>query len=145
MKDRIIQFLSENGLTSTKFADTIGVQRSSVSHILSGRNKPSFDFIEKMLVAYPELDAQWLITGKGNMYSNQPSLFDQEIRQENKQIETPLESNIQKSTNNYTQKSNSDEENELTQVKSVNHQNVSEIERIIIFYTNGSFKEYKPA
>ncbi len=145
MKDRIIQFLSENGLTSTKFADTIGVQRSSVSHILSGRNKPSFDFIEKMLVAYPELDAQWLITGKGNMYSNQPSLFDQEIRQENKQIETPLESNIQKSTNNYTQKSNSDEENELTQVKSVNHQNVSEMERIIIFYTNGSFKEYKPA
>ena len=77
MKDRIIQFLKEKNLTSTKFADEIGVQRSSISHILSGRNKPSFDFIEKMLIAYPDIDAQWLITGKGNMLSNQPSLFNQ--------------------------------------------------------------------
>ena len=48
MKDRIIQFLKENGLTSTRFADIIDVQRSSISHILSGRNKPSFDFIENL-------------------------------------------------------------------------------------------------
>ena len=67
MKDRIIQFLKENNLTSTKFADVIGVQRSSISHLLSGRNKPSFDFIEKMLLSYPDINAQWLITGKGDM------------------------------------------------------------------------------
>ena len=62
MKDRIIQFLREMNMTSTKFADEIGVQRSSISHILSGRNKPSYDFIEKMLNAYPTINAQWLIT-----------------------------------------------------------------------------------
>ena len=95
MKDRIIQFLKEMNLTSTKFADEIGVQRSSISHILSGRNKPSFDFIEKMLNAYPEVNAQWLITGKGIMLSNQPSLFQNEVNQ-NEQKLTSRELDIEK-------------------------------------------------
>jgi len=144
MKDRIIQFLSNNGLTSTKFADSIGVQRSSISHILSGRNKPSFDFIEKMLIAYPELDAQWLITGKGNMYSNQPSLFTQEINQDSAQITNPLESNIQHSAIYNTEKLKSEEENNLSNEKPKKQENSSDIDRVIIFYKNGAFKEYKP-
>lgn len=144
MKNRIIQFLSENNLTSTKFADTIGVQRSSISHILSGRNKPSFDFIEKMLIAYPDLNAQWLITGKGSMLKNQLSLFNQETQIENKNLSSP-ESNISNLEDTYTEKINSKQEN--TQYENLNiKKNIitSDIERVIIFYTNGSFKEYKP-
>lgn len=144
MKTRIIQFLSENNLTSTKFADTIGVQRSSISHILSGRNKPSFDFIEKMLIAYPDLNAQWLITGKGSMLKNQLSLFNQETQIENKNLSSP-ESNISNLEDTYTEKINSKQEN--TQYENLNiKKNIitSDIERVIIFYTNGSFKEYKP-
>lgn len=144
MKERIIQFLSENNLTSTRFADVIGVQRSSISHILSGRNKPSFDFIEKMLMAYPELDAQWLITGKGNMFINQPSLFSKDGDQTQNNL-TPRESNIQnlikeeRATVDSEQELDNIQNNELKSSKTQD-----DIERVIIFYSNGSFKEYKP-
>lgn len=69
MKDRLLQFLQVEKLTPAQFANTLGVQRSGISHILAGRNRPGFDFIEKMLLAYPGLNARWLITGKGKMYA----------------------------------------------------------------------------
>ncbi len=82
MEDRLLKLLDTEQLTSAKFADAIGVQRSSVSHILSGRNKPSFDFLQKTLKAFPMLNADWLILGEGNMYEGEVhsfsgSLFDQ--------------------------------------------------------------------
>lgn len=61
------------GLTPSQFADKLGVQRSGVSHLLSGRNKPSFEFINKMLVAYPKINPDWLITGNGKAYRDFPS------------------------------------------------------------------------
>ena len=141
MKERIIKFLSINNLTSTKFADMVGVQRSSISHILSGRNKPSFDFIEKMLIAYPDLNAQWLITGKGNMNTNQPSLFNSD---ENRII-TARESNIHEIKDNSEGKIDSERDLKLNTKEFNDTANVpSDIERVIIFYMNGSFKEYKP-
>lgn len=141
MKERIIKFLSINNLTSTKFADMIGVQRSSISHILSGRNKPSFDFIEKMLIAYPDLNAQWLITGKGNMNTNQPSLFNND----EKRIITAQESNIHEIKDNSEGKIDSEKDIKQSTKEFNNTANIpSDIERVIIFYTNGSFKEYKP-
>ncbi len=68
MKERLIQLLDLEQLTPSKFADIIGVQRSSVSHVISGRNNPSFDFIQKTLTAFPGLNAEWLIVGQGTMY-----------------------------------------------------------------------------
>jgi transcriptional regulator with XRE-family HTH domain len=143
MKERIIQFLRDMNLTSTKFADEIGVQRSSISHILSGRNKPSFDFIEKMLVAYPEIDAQWLITGKGNMLSNQPSLFNQN-NVPNQNILSSGESNIQKTPEIDSKISKSDEIFEHNSTSQLKKQDLSKkTERVVIFYSDGTFKEYK--
>ncbi len=68
MKDRLLQLLDLEHLTPSKFADLIGVQRSSVSHILSDRNKPSFDFLQKTLKTFPGLKADWLMLGEGPMY-----------------------------------------------------------------------------
>ena len=81
MKDRLIRLLDSEQLTASKFADKIGVQRSSVSHVLSGRNKPSFDFVQKTLLAFPEVNADWLMLGKGTMITGVPdsagaTLFD---------------------------------------------------------------------
>ncbi len=56
--------MDSHKLNAGSFADKIGVQRSNVSHVLSGRNKPSFDFIEKLLLAFPRVSAEWLFTGK---------------------------------------------------------------------------------
>lgn len=68
MNTRLEQFLAAENLTQSQFADTIGVARASVSHILAGRNKPGFDFIENMARHYPALNLEWLVTGKGKMY-----------------------------------------------------------------------------
>lgn len=82
MEDRLLKLLDTEQLSSSKFADVIGVQRSSVSHILTGRNKPSFDFLQKTLKAFPMLNSDWLILGEGEMYEGEQgpgggSLFDQ--------------------------------------------------------------------
>lgn len=70
MNKRLERFLAAENISQAKFADTINVARASVSHILSGRNKPGFDFIESMAAEYPNLDVEWLITGRGKMYKN---------------------------------------------------------------------------
>ncbi len=54
-------------LSAAELADQIGVQRSNVSHVLTGRNNPSSSFLEKLLVTFPELEARWLIVGEGQM------------------------------------------------------------------------------
>ena len=68
MHHRLKQFLAAENISQSQFADEIGVARASVSHILSGRNKPGFEFIENMLTHYPALNSEWLIMGKGKMY-----------------------------------------------------------------------------
>lgn len=63
IKDRILEIIKKNNLNASLFADKLGVQRSSLSHILSGRNKPSLDFIQKFIYQFPKEDVSWLITG----------------------------------------------------------------------------------
>lgn len=65
-KERLEQILSHYELNASAFADTIGVQRSSISHLLSGRNKPSLDFVLKVVREFPEVNLYWLLNGKGN-------------------------------------------------------------------------------
>ncbi len=64
--ERLQKIINYYGLSASSFADKIGVQRSSISHILSGRNKPSLDFVMKILSSFPEVDLYWLLNGKGN-------------------------------------------------------------------------------
>ncbi len=68
MNNRLKQFLAAENITQAQFADKINVVRASVSHILSGRNKPSFDFIKALMQQYPRLNIEWLVFGKGKMY-----------------------------------------------------------------------------
>ena len=69
MNKRLQQFLSAENISQAQFAESIGVARASISHILAGRNKPGFDFLESMARHYPNLNLEWLITGRGRMYS----------------------------------------------------------------------------
>jgi len=137
METRIQRLISTENLTPTKFADVIGVQRSAISHILSGRNKPSFDLIQKILTKFPRLNADWLMMGRGEMYKSivQQRLFDTDskpiiIESSKKEVEMP---EIQINTN------------DLPPIKdSENRINEKTIERVIIFYSDKSFKEYSP-
>ena len=133
MQDQIKEILVKERISSSQFADRIGVQRSSVSHVLSGRNKPGFDFIQKILVAFPEINGDWLITGSGEMYKGKsPSgdLFEakketQSPENEEKTERKPVTLNIKKPEK--------DAEKVLKR---------REIERVIVFYSDRTFREY---
>lgn len=62
--DRFKYLMKLNNLSASAFAEKVGVQPSSISHILSGRNKPSLEFVQKVLVQFPKVSADWLISGK---------------------------------------------------------------------------------
>lgn len=64
IQERLQLVLKMHNLTPSVFADKIGVQRSNVSHVISGRNKPSLDFLEKIVLNFPRVNAHWLITGE---------------------------------------------------------------------------------
>ncbi len=110
---KVIDFYSE---TASSFAEKIGVQRSSISHILSGRNKPSLDFVMKVLHSYPEVELYWLMNGKGEF----PSESKISESPNSNLVQTPLAS------------------------KTTLPESNSEIEKIVIFYKDGTFKSYKP-
>jgi len=67
MYKRLKNWMESEGLKPSLLADNIGVNRATISHILSGRNKPSIDFFEKLLNIYPNINANWLISGIGYM------------------------------------------------------------------------------
>ena len=73
MNTRLKQFLSAENISQSQFADTIKVVRASVSHVLAGRNNPSYDFIKAIMDNYPSLNIEWLIFGKGKMYKDPES------------------------------------------------------------------------
>ena len=72
MDKRLQQFLDAENISQAQLADTLGVARAGISHILSGRNKPGFDFLEAMAVHYPQISMDWLLTGRGRMYKDAP-------------------------------------------------------------------------
>lgn len=69
MINRINLILRAKNITARQFAEEIGIQPSGMSHIMGGRNNPSLDFVTKVIRRYPEIDANWLLLGRGEMYS----------------------------------------------------------------------------
>jgi transcriptional regulator with XRE-family HTH domain len=139
MKDRLLKLLTQLGYSATKFADEIGVQRSGISHILSGRNKPSYDFIVKILNKFPELDAEWLILGKGVMFKTGKSVENLNFSTESNPpgtAKTPDLFSVPVEKNQPPIIKQSD----FTKVT-----NVTYINRIIVLSTDGTFDVYNPA
>ena len=147
MNKRLLQFLSAENISQSQFADTIGVARASVSHIIAGRNKPGFDFIENMSRHYPTLNLDWLIMGKGRMYKDgiqhnsfTDNLFDipdEEAPQprETPQTEaTPAQSAVQEA------KPISTKTIDISQQQSINKR---VIDKIVVFYNDGTYQELK--
>jgi len=79
MKERIILLIRAKNLTAAQFADEIGVQKSSISHIISGRNNASLDFIQKILLRYPEVNIEWLMFGKGPIFKDSPIALNNNV------------------------------------------------------------------
>ena len=112
--DRIQYLMKLNNLSPSAFADKIDVQRSSMSHLLSGRNKPSLEFIQKVIVAFPKVSADWLLYGKTNVSeTNSPPQETTLPKTETSPTPTPT-------TNNGSKK----------------------IKKIVVFYEHNTFEEF---
>lgn len=133
MNKRLQQFLSAENLSQSQFADSIGVARASVSHILAGRNKPGFEFMESMARRFPALNLDWFITGKGRMYTSgyQPSLPEEAPDSPAEMVETPSEAPALLFP---------EEEPAAAQLPPATHKS---IERITVFFSDGTFREFK--
>ena len=113
------------GLTVSAFADNIGVQRSSVSHLLNGRNRPSLDFVMKLVEAYPEVNLYWLLNGNGS--------FPDEA--ERKDAPTPVANNLDEiSLQKPKPPRTSSNGNSISQK--------TDIQKIVMFYADGTFESF---
>ena len=166
--DRFTKVIEYSEMTPAEFAEEIGVQRSSISHIISGRNKPSLDFITKIKTAFPKFQWDWLITGEGEMLisdevpepveekpepvekkkSSLPDLFSL-INDENfglteseDKVEKPKlrESDISKPMPEQNILSNSQPLEKSGQKQESKKKNVK---RIVFFYEDGTFETYE--
>ena len=186
MKDRITLLIKAKNCTAAQFADEIGVQKSSISHILSGRNNASLDFVQKILLRYPEVNMDWLMFGKGPLFKDSeidPKLTVGEQFTDQKGGNKPpidLFSAVDNTTGNkIPQENDIKTEQEITKnektaltdekelsikepatnpedwvqknsighasAKSSTHQsNKKQIQKIVIFYSDNTFREYDP-
>jgi transcriptional regulator with XRE-family HTH domain len=138
---RLEIILDYYNLSASAFADKINVQRSSLSHLLSGRNKPSLDFIIKVIEAFPEVDLYWILNGKGTFPTSEKNFSIQSTKQEVTSDETNTSDLFSTDHTNSKQPfiNNEIEKKSISLSNSV----VKTIERIVIFYTDGSFKNYQ--
>ncbi|MDD6209317.1 MAG: helix-turn-helix transcriptional regulator [Bacteroidales bacterium] len=144
MKERIIKIMEKEQMTPSKFAEEIGIQRSALSHILSGRNKASLDVLMKILARFDYLNTDWLLFGKGSMFrpdkvAFQPQLFDEtekfavvgtdepEYSKENELKKIPSEPNII--------------DKEAIKLHYMPSRNVS---KILLFYSDNTFETFVP-
>ena len=145
------------GITPSELADTIGVQRSNVTHVLKSRNKPSFQFIEKMLQVYPDLNAKWLLLGTGPMVETSAksrTLFDQLTEPVSTQSPLPEKTEV-KPQNEEPATSETKEiiapsppadkktENNVIQDQFFSPE--KPVERLIVFFKDQTFKVYYPS
>lgn len=140
MKDRILKFIQKEGISPAHFADEIGVQRSSVSHILSGRNNPSFDFIQKILQRYSSINSEWLIMGNGDMYKKAEKLIT--VVPESKAKENPP---VQRDLFSSPTGVRSEPPPVYGSEKAEHVSENKVVEKIIVFYSDKTFSEFKPS
>ncbi|WP_417941340.1 helix-turn-helix domain-containing protein [Flavobacterium sp. RS13.1] len=132
---RLETVLDYYSLNASAFADKIGVQRSSISHLLSGRNKPSLDFVMKILEVSPEIDLYWLLTGKGDFPKNNNETCAA-FTQSSESVSPNKDSASEIKFNSKENKNSLDVQN-----LNLNFED-KEIEKIVLFYKNGTFKTY---
>lgn len=121
LTEKIKQILSDKNTTPSLFADEIGIQRSSMSHILAGRNKPSLDMVQKIVRRYPELGVKWILDDEP--LPDTPNESVPESRKKSLTVPPTIQTNPVK------------EKNEILPEK--------KIEKVLIFYSDGTFQEFK--
>lgn len=132
MKDRIKQYIEFKGITAGELAVILDVQRSNISHILNGRNKPGAALIEKLLLVFPDLNARWLLTGKGDM--------------NDKGVANVVNTNIQLPLHAETKTEEKEKPVEIVhkvkEIPALATGNEDDVEKMILLFNDGTFVTY---
>ncbi len=158
MKQRLQTLLTTEKIASSKFADLLGVNRSSISHLLSGRNNPSLDFLQKVLIKFPHINPDWLLLGQGPMHRNnaqskiKSSLPSNTLPFNDIIIEEKVKENQYKPTIQTKEPKNEKNEVYLEEDESVSDiktaikttENNKRVDKIVFFYSDNSFESYYP-
>ena len=171
MINRINLILRAKNITARQFAEEIGIQPSGMSHILGGRNNPSLDFVTKVIRRYPEIDANWLLLGRGEMYTSaapspvvapvesvpeaapvsmpEPTLFAEEPTLFAEEPVMPLEEKEplyepQGQQDVFVQEEVSCEPPYEAEVPAPVAPGTPRLERMLFVYSDGTFREYRP-
>lgn len=134
MKDRIKNFIDAKGISAGELATILDVQRSNISHILNGRNKPGAAFIEKLLIEFPELNARWLLTGEGDMFEGNITRPEVPVTQ------LPLPDKKETEVKEKVTEPAIKKEDKSAEI----HPSVSnDVDKMVIIYRDGTFNIYK--
>ena len=162
LSDKIELLIKRKQMSSSQFADVLGIPRSSISHILSGRNKPSLDVVQKILTAFPEVSAEDLLFEDRTLIvagTKLPTPTSQETLPLNNLFDAPNDTASESVKNNLPEptivRSNLRRNREEAKNANLLNENsiapqtfaphlTKHIERVIIFYSDGSFSESKP-
>ena len=141
MQERFKQLLEEKNLTATRFAAMIKVNASAMSHILNGRSKPGFDVLDKIAQAFPDVNLNWLISGKGSLYNNR-------ISTPAKEVEIPVQKNLfEEEEKRFPIEEKNTKAEEILRpavsVASIPTAKGKKVKRIILFFEDGSFEDYE--
>lgn len=142
MQERFKQLLEEKKLTATRFATLIKVNASAMSHILNGRSKPGFDVLDKIAQAFPDVNLNWLISGKGTIYNHQ--LPRVELPEEVEKME--MEAGREKEELAVLPENTETTATPPVQMPSAPFATASaskKIKRIVLFFEDGSFEDYE--
>lgn len=133
---RLEQIMENHGLTASAFADKVGIQRSSLSHLMSGRNNPSLDLVMKIVGEFPEADLYWLLMGVGS-YPKQAGAIapPSSVGNDRAAVASVANDLFSDLPENRPEEIHPQEKTTTAS---------REIERIIIFYNDGTFGEYRP-
>ena len=136
---RLEKILDYYGISATAFAEKMDFNRSTISHLLSGRNKPSLDFVMKLLHEFPEVELNWVLYGKGSFPSTAESNNEKEVYK--RRPLTPTEKDL----NLFSKNSSSVEKKSKSSIDDIeqNQNTGKEIDKIVIFYRDGTFKAYQ--
>ena len=147
IQDRLRIFMHFKKLNATQLSEIIDVQRSSISHVLNGRNKPSLEFVQRLVKEFPEVSFEWLVNGSGSLTKTGTNVTPPSTTQTDDVVTNVTQEDT--STTTLAGSVRKDDAGQVSEpvnkpIQEPDKESVSPIKKIVVFYQNGTFEEYFP-
>ena len=145
MREKLQKLMASEQLTASRFAELLGIQPSGVTHLLGGRNKPSFDLVQKILRRFPHINPDWLLLDSEQMYRADAELTnDQPNQTSNEVAETPV--NVEKisaAQNTTISEGSTSTNNSIERLATIGAVNRKNVKRVIVLFDDHTFESFE--